>query len=135
MSPYADIFITSENEGTNYLTNYPTPTSNSENDPSNQNRIFHIVTNVNSTDLAAVVAKTRAQNAGWVYITDDVLPNPYDVLSNYFDTFVGQVATLPASIVPQMPMAATPDGCMSATVSQGVLSENSHEISVANSAS
>ncbi len=33
-----------------------------------------------------------ANHCGWVYVTDDVLPNPWDTLPAYFETMLGYIA-------------------------------------------
>ena len=73
--------------GANYLgTGYTAPISNFETDPSNQNRIMHIVHSVADSDYAAVLDKTRQENAALFYITDDAMTNPYDALPTNFST-------------------------------------------------
>ena len=37
-----------------------------------------------STNMLNAVAKTKKLNAGYVYITNDVLSNPYDTLPTYY---------------------------------------------------
>jgi hypothetical protein len=39
----------------------------------------------NDVDFLKSVAKAVSQNAGYIYITDAALPNPYDVLPSYWD--------------------------------------------------
>ena len=36
-----------------------------------------------ATDLLSVVDRARANNAGWIYVTDDELPNPWDASPTY----------------------------------------------------
>lgn len=40
-----------------------------------------------------VVQHAFAENIGWLYVTDDVLPNPWDTLPSYFEALVTYVAT------------------------------------------
>lgn len=41
----------------------------------------------------AAVDHAFAENCGWVYVTDDVLPNPWDTLPAYFEALAAYVAT------------------------------------------
>lgn len=40
----------------------------------------------------AAVDHAFAQNCGFVYVTDDTLPNPWDTLPSYFESMVGYIA-------------------------------------------
>ena len=51
-----------------------------------QDRFLHLVHNVPAWDAQRVTALTRERRAGWVYVTDDVLPNPWDTLPSYFES-------------------------------------------------
>ncbi len=44
--------------------------------------------NANATDMAKFVARAAANRAGWIYVTDDTLPNPWDTLPSYFESLV-----------------------------------------------
>jgi hypothetical protein len=41
----------------------------------------------------ATVDHAFAENCGWVYVTDDVMPNPWDTLPAYFEALAAYVAT------------------------------------------
>lgn len=41
--------------------------------------------NSSATNMATFVARAAANNAGWIYVTDDTLPNPWDTLLGYFE--------------------------------------------------
>jgi hypothetical protein len=56
-------------------------------------KLWHCVHSVPVAELAAVVALAKARAAGLLYVTDDVMPNPYDRLPVYW-------AELVAAIVP-----------------------------------
>jgi hypothetical protein len=48
------------------------------------NRFYNIIYNVpDQTTMTAVLTKTVQNNVGYVYITNDILPNPYDTLPPY----------------------------------------------------
>ena len=101
VAPYADIFVTAEMSASNYLgAGYTAPTSNFETDPNNQNRIMHIIHSVANSDYAAVLDKTRQENAAFVYITDDTMPTPYDALTTNFSTLHPDIQTLPSTTIP-----------------------------------
>jgi hypothetical protein len=45
-------------------------------------------------NMTAFVARAAANNVGWIYVTDDTLPNPWDTLPGYFEALVGAAAQL-----------------------------------------
>jgi hypothetical protein len=49
-------------------------------------------------DVTAALTAARARNVGYIYITDDTLPNPYDRLPTYFDAEVAGIARLNAAV-------------------------------------
>ena len=50
-------------------------------------RFWHIVFGVSSvSDMRTVIELARERGAAWVYVTDDVLDNPYDNLPTYWAT-------------------------------------------------
>ena len=42
--------------------------------------------------MSSYVTKAKSQNAGWVFITNDKLPNPYDTLPTYWTQEVSAIA-------------------------------------------
>lgn len=51
------------------------------------NRFYTIVYNVpDQTTMTGVLTKAKQNNIGYVYVTNDGLPNPYDTLPPYFST-------------------------------------------------
>lgn len=48
---------------------------------------------LSSAQWLAAIDHAYAQNCGWIYATDDVLPNPWDTLPPWFETMVAHVAT------------------------------------------
>lgn len=74
----ADVIVSFEGSAADYLSPSPeraTAPWQLDGDP---NKFWHIVYDVDATQLDAVVDATKANNAGYVYLTDDVLANPYD---------------------------------------------------------
>ena len=47
-------------------------------------RFAHTVYAATSRDLAGAVHLSRDRNAGYLYVTDDVTPNPYSALPAYW---------------------------------------------------
>ncbi len=43
-------------------------------------RFWHLVLNTSYADLPQAIARSRQRHAGWVYVTNDTLPNPWDTL-------------------------------------------------------
>lgn len=78
ISPYSDIFVTSEISGDEYINRFTEPESEFEKDRKNSKHIYHIVYDVKPEQYETVVKLSRKRNAGWLMITDDKLPNPYD---------------------------------------------------------
>ncbi|MFN7572902.1 MAG: spherulation-specific family 4 protein [Betaproteobacteria bacterium] len=55
-------------------------------------RIGHIIYAAPSAaDMQALVARASRDNAGLIYVTNDLLPNPYDTLPAYFTALVAAV--------------------------------------------
>lgn len=49
--------------------------------PTNPNKLWHIVYGVTDTKMMErVLALSKTRAAGYIYVTDDALPNPYDTL-------------------------------------------------------
>ena len=46
-----------------------------------------------SIDFPGVLATAKGRNVGYIYVTDDVLPNPYDRLPSTWAKQVRQLAT------------------------------------------
>jgi hypothetical protein len=51
-------------------------------------RFQHMVYNVTETQFPSAWQKALNHNVGYVYFTDDVLPNPWNSLPSYWDTEV-----------------------------------------------
>jgi hypothetical protein len=78
--------VTFENTASEYLNNY-TPPSWAGSYPAE--RFGHIVHGMaSSAEMLSSMNVARLRNAGYVYFTDDVLPNPYDVLASYWEAEV-----------------------------------------------
>ncbi len=72
----SDILITFEGTMTSYLT--WAPSAWEAGFPAN--RFYNIVYATAQTDVAKAVTLGKSRNVGYVYVTDDNLPNPYDNL-------------------------------------------------------
>lgn len=46
---------------------------------------------VSASSWTPVVQHAFARNIGWIYVTDDVLPNPWDTLPSYFEALLSYV--------------------------------------------
>lgn len=90
-SRVADIICTFEN-GVDAL-NWTQATWTSSYDRSNFLGLFYNVTDVNvsSFDYGDVIDHAYQQNAGWVYVTNDTMPNPWDTIPNYFSSEVNYI--------------------------------------------
>jgi hypothetical protein len=96
--PCADTLVTFEhNMGYDtyvpdrWTTNYPA------------NRLAHLAHAVSSSvTMTNYIQLARARNAGWIFVTDDVLPNPWDTLPAYWEA---QVSLLQELNRPQLAIA------------------------------
>jgi hypothetical protein len=73
----ADVLVTYENNLASYATGSYRGLDWTPADPA---KVWHIVHGVPADQVDDVTATARSRGAGWVYATDDVLPNPYDTL-------------------------------------------------------
>jgi len=93
--PTADNFLIFEDNGTNYG-NF-TPAAWVSNYPAR--KFVHVPYAVTSaTTMSNDVATALSRNAGWIYITDDTLSNPYDTLPSYWTNEVNYVRSLNGGI-------------------------------------
>ncbi|WP_373741536.1 spherulation-specific family 4 protein [Neisseria sp.] len=96
VSPYADIFVTSETTASEYISEYQAPTSAFEQDPANAARIWHMAHSATPEQYSEVVELSQQRGAGWVFVTDDVgtpdgKQDPYDAMPGNFAGFIDQV--------------------------------------------
>ncbi len=86
--PVADSLLVFES----FATNYPgyTPSSwNFNHDPSTIGHLVH--TTANEADMLSYLDLAVQRNAGQVYVTDDVLNNPWDTLPSFWDAEVTRI--------------------------------------------
>lgn len=76
---YAD-YITSQGAPASWMTNYPT------------NMFAHLVYGVSSANMQSVITLSNDRRAGYIYATDDAMPNPWDALATYNSGMVNAVA-------------------------------------------
>ena len=48
-------------------------------------RFWHLVHGTSQADMATAIRLSKQRNAAWVYVTDDVMDNPWNVLATYWD--------------------------------------------------
>jgi hypothetical protein len=58
-------------------------------------RFWHMVHTTPEAGMPNVIPLSRERHAGWVYVTDDVMDNPWDTLPPYWEDFVDRVASQP----------------------------------------
>ncbi|MEM8493930.1 MAG: spherulation-specific family 4 protein [Planctomycetota bacterium] len=86
--PTADILVVFES----FASNYQSYTPATWNDAYPSGRLAHLVHTESTVDgMLDALDQGVAQNAGWHYITDDVLNNPWDRLPTYWDQQVARV--------------------------------------------
>ena len=76
---YAD-YITSAGAPSSWMANYPT------------SRFAHLVYGVSSANMQSVIELSNDRRAGYIYATDDAMPNPWDALATYNSDMVDAVA-------------------------------------------
>jgi len=87
---FFDLMVQFARNWSEYQTDYTPPSWMPANSPQ---RFCHFVHTVPATDAGAALARTIANGAGWVFVTDQTDPNPWSVLPSYFDE---ELATLRA---------------------------------------
>jgi hypothetical protein len=113
--PYGDIFMNAENTYAVYQANWTPQFPGWDDNPLYQNRFWHSIHTLDSSDYTAALNLTRNNNAGFVYLTDDVMPNPYRVTPTYWNTEISDVTSLPASTIPNRGKTQLPSGCRDLT--------------------
>ena len=102
----SDVIVTFENDYASFVNNYA-GANWTHGYPST--RFFHIVLNVPSDKMHAVISQAISRGAGWVYVTDlgEKTKNPYAALPSYFDSEAEDVLlrnpTLPSSSLNYVP--------------------------------
>jgi hypothetical protein len=67
-------------------------------------RFAHLLHSLSTADsMRAAVMRARDLHAGWVYVTHDTMPNPYDQTPAYWSTLVAVVETTWVAAVPPSP--------------------------------
>ncbi len=79
-----DMLITFENTRDEYINNYTPPTWVND---FPAGRFAHLIHSSDTWD-PKLVALARKRKAGMLYVTDDLMPNPYDVLPSFWDALV-----------------------------------------------
>jgi hypothetical protein len=91
--PTADRLMVFENVGATY----PGYTPSSWNFDYDRSQFVHLVhTESSAANMLTHLNRAVQRNAGGIYITDDVLPNPWDRLPNYWTSLVEAVAVINA---------------------------------------
>jgi hypothetical protein len=86
----SDILITFESDFTSYSGSWHSGHAWEANYPAS--RFWHLVHNTPSGSMATALGLSRQRHAGWVYVTDDAMPNPWDTLASYWSSEIADVA-------------------------------------------
>jgi hypothetical protein len=114
--PYGDIFMNAENDYTALSTLWTVGYPGFEDNPAYENRFWQIAHTTSPGNYAAALNMLKNRNAGWVYITDDTMPNPYHLTPTYWSTEVNDITTgLPPSTIPNRGKSPLPAGCQDLT--------------------
>ncbi|MEO6122954.1 MAG: spherulation-specific family 4 protein [Ilumatobacteraceae bacterium] len=100
-----DVIVTFEGSAASYLgvPGATLPFTPLSWDPVDPNKLWHIVYDApDAATMAAVVNLSKTRSAGWVYVTDDVMANPYDTLppADYWAAEQAVATVAPGPIVP-----------------------------------
>lgn len=85
----ADIIVTFEDTYEAYVSSSGLPATAWEWDyPAD--RFWHLIHTTSESDLRNAVSLSKQRNAGWIYVTPDTMPNPWDTLPNssYWSTLL-----------------------------------------------
>ncbi len=88
---FADLLLTFEGDAATYATHTTAMTASPD-------HIWHLVYDAPEDSsghaMFAAVDEARANGAGWLYVTDDTLPNPWDTLPAYLDDEATEASAL-----------------------------------------
>lgn len=87
----ANITVVFESSASQYINHYAAPEYV---DYYPSTKFAHMVHTTSSSQLQQVTDLSYERNAGYVYVTDDVMPNPYDVLPTYLDAELEDLSAL-----------------------------------------
>ncbi len=94
-TPTADRLMVFENVGTSY----PGYNPSSWNYKYDRSRFVHLVhTQASQANMEVDVERALQYNAGGIYVTNDVMNNPWDTLPSYWNAQVARVAAINASL-------------------------------------
>lgn len=114
--PYSDIFMNAENTFAALQSGWTVQYPGFEDNPVYTNRFWHVAHTTDASDYAAARDMLRANNAGWIYITDDIMPNPYKVTPSYWATELSDAAALGGiQTIPNRGKTQLPAGCRDLT--------------------
>jgi hypothetical protein len=92
-----DVLVTFENTGSQYLSNYTPPSWVGTLSADHFANIVH----TQPTWGDSLVALAAARNAGMLYITDDVMWNPYDQLPSYWNAELAAITAYNMAPIPE----------------------------------
>ena len=86
-----DVIVTAESSASDYA-NYKRPawTRNY-----NRNRFWHLVYGISSNEMQSTVQKAAGNGAGWVYVTSENQPNPWNALPSWLPEEITAAKTTP----------------------------------------
>ncbi len=82
----ADFVMCSEGDVPTYKARVPRPWESKY-----PGKLYHAVHGCPAADMPSVVALAKQRGAGLLYVTDDVMPNPWNVLPTYWAAFCASV--------------------------------------------
>jgi len=101
-------------------------------------KFWHLVYAASAAQMPSAISLSRSRHAGWVYVTDDVLANPWDTLPPYWSAEVAEVGGAAGGCFPMTGArvlfggVGTPPGDDTLRiVAQVVLADSSHVDSAA----
>jgi hypothetical protein len=115
--PYGDIFMNAENTFAVYQSTWSIMHPGWEDNPLYRNRFWHAIHTTSGPDLNTALSLMQSRNAGWFYVTDDTMPNPYKLTPTYLNAEISAVDALPATTIPNRGKTQLPSGCQNLTAS------------------
>lgn len=85
----ADLVMVAENYWSSYKTQLRPAW---ESKPEYAGKLWHVIHGCPEADMPAAVQLAKQRHAGLVYVTEDLMPNPYDRLPTYWTKLCAQVA-------------------------------------------
>lgn len=89
----ADILCLFENTADVYINSYEEPTVTSETDKANRSKVYHLIHTATSDQYDKIIELAKKRNVGYLFITSDVMPNPWDGEPDDFINLINKITS------------------------------------------